>query len=182
MDYFAEYMLRRKKTGRDKLMCAAYILGALLLTAGIAFIALFTGKFMVMIWFTLVVALWVLCYFMIRKQNIEYEYVFTNGILDIDVIYAKSNRKTLVSLRATEIRHCARRDDARFEKQYDTVPKHLLLFDATTNTPGSKVYYADFLYNAEATRLLFEPNKKILEMMRKYNPKHVHIYEEEQAK
>ena len=180
MDYFAEYMLRRKRTGQDKLMCAAYILGALVLTAIIAYIALFTGQFMVMVWFLVVVALWVLCYLMIRRQNIEYEYVFTNGILDIDVIYAKSNRKTLVSLRATEIRHCARRDDVRFEKQYDNVPKHLLLMDATTNTPGAKVYYADFLYNAEATRLLFEPNKKMLEMIRKYNPKHVHVFEEEQ--
>lgn len=182
MDYFAEYMFRRVKTGRDKLLCAGYVLGSLALTALICFIALFTGRFMVMVWFLAIIALWYFCYVLIRRQNVEYEYTFTNGVLDVDVIYAKSTRRNLVSVRAVDISHCARRDDARFEKQYDNVPQHLLLIHATSNRPGAKVYYADFLYNAERTRLLFEPNQKILDMMKKYNPRHIHIPEEEQAK
>ena len=181
MDFFAEYMFRRMKTGMDKLLSVLYLLGALLLTALIAFIALFTGKFMVTVWFILVCAMWYFCYILIRRQSMEFEYIFTNGELEVDAIYAKSTRRTLVSVRVTDIIHCARRDDARYEKNYDDVPAHLLLINATSNAPGAKVYYADFMYNAERTRLLFEPNKKILDMMKKYNPKRIHIPEEEQA-
>ena len=179
MDYFAEYMLRRLKTGTDKLKTAAYILGTLVLTALMCYAALFTGQIMVAVWFLLIVALWYFCYRLLRKQCIEYEYIFVNGELEIDVIYAKSTRRTLVTLRASDISHMARRDDMRYEKNYDDIPAHLLLMDAMSNAPGAKVYYADFLYNAERTRLLFEPNDKILEMMRKYNPRRIHIYEEE---
>ncbi len=182
MDYFAEYMIRRILTGTDKLLRALYVLAALVLTVLIAFVALYTGRFMVMVWFLLVVALWYGCYQLIRRQNIEYEYVFVNGELEVDVIYAKSVRRNLVRVRVADITHCARRDDARFDKEYDNVPAHLLLISAVSNKPGAKVYYADFLYNAERTRLLFEPNKKILDMMRKYNPKRIHIPDEEQAK
>lgn len=182
MDYFAEYMIRRVLTGKDKLLRVLYVLGALVLTAGIVFAALHTGQIMVMIWFLLAVALWYGCYQLLRRQNVEYEYTFVNGELEVDVIYAKSVRRNLVSVRAAEITHCARRDDARFDKEYDNVPAHLLLLSAVSNKPGAKVYYADFLYNAERTRLLFEPNKKILEMMQKYNPKRIHIPDEEQAK
>ncbi len=182
MDMFAEYMIRRVLTGTDKLLRVLYVLAALALSAGIAYISLFTGKFMIMIWFLIVVALWYGCYLLIRRQNIEYEYTFTNGELEVDIIYAKSVRRNLVSVRAADITHCARRDDARFDQEYDRVPEHLLLLSAVSERPGAKVYYADFLYNAERTRLLFEPNKKIIEMMQKYNPRRIHIPEEEQAK
>lgn len=179
MDYFAEYMLRRVKTGTDKLLSVGYVLATLILTALMCYVALFTGQIMVAVWFLLIVALWYLCFRLLRRQRMEYEYIFVNGELEIDVIYAKSSRKTLVTLRASDISHMARRDDVRYEKNYDDIPAHLLLMDATSNVPGAKVYYADFLYNAERTRLLFEPNDKILEMMRKYNPRRIHIYQEE---
>ncbi len=180
MDYFAEYILRRRRTTVDKWLSVAYVLVSLALTALICYVALFTGKFMVAVWVIVVAALWYFCYRLICRQSIEYEYIFVNGDLEIDTIYAKRTRRTMVTLRVADISHMARRDDVHYEKNYDDIPQHLLLMDATSNVAGAKVYYADFLYNAERTRLLFEPNDKILEMMQKYNPKRIHIYQEEQ--
>ena len=39
------------------------------------------------------IALGIACYFVIPKTDLEYEYLFVNGELDIDMIMSKSKRK-----------------------------------------------------------------------------------------
>ena len=39
-------------------------------------------------------------FFLKRKAYVEYEYVFTNGVIDIDAIYEQRKRKRLVSFDA----------------------------------------------------------------------------------
>ena len=180
MDNYAEYMIRHHKTAADKVKSALYVLAALVLSAVFAYLPiLLHSQITVMVCLLCVVAVWYGCWTLLRRQNVEYEYVFVNGELDVDVIYAKSTRKNLVSVRMRDITFCARRDDERFDRQYSNVPAHLYLISAVSEAPGAKVYYVDFMYNAEHTRLLFEPSDEILEMMKKYNPKNIHTPEEE---
>jgi len=179
MDYFAEQMIKRKKGGKEKAIAAVIILACLALTACVLFAGYFLNEFLRMVIFLVAAAAWFFGIRLIQKQNVEYEYVFTNGELEIDVIYARSARKPLTSVRVADITFCARMDDERYDDRYANVPKNLHVVYAGSNTLGAKVYYADYLFNAEHTRLLFEPNDKILKMMAKYNPKRIHIYEEE---
>lgn len=179
MDVFIEHMIRRAKSGSDRVKEALLIAGCILLSGVIAFISLHTGAFMMMVWVLAVAAVWYFGIRLIRRLRIEYEYVFTNGELDVDVIYAKSMRRNLVSVRAADISCLARIDDARYAARYKEIPEHLQLLTAVSNTRGAKLYFADFLYNAERTRLIFEPNMRLLEAMKKYNAKCVHLPEEE---
>ena len=48
------------------------------------------------------IALGVACYFVIPKTDLEYEYLFVNGELDIDMIMSKSKRKRVKSLQLAE--------------------------------------------------------------------------------
>ncbi|MDO4614067.1 MAG: hypothetical protein Q4B15_00395 [Lachnospiraceae bacterium] len=42
-------------------------------------------------------------YFVFHRTNAEYEYDYTNGELDVDIIYAKASRKHLMTLDMREI-------------------------------------------------------------------------------
>ena len=42
-------------------------------------------------------------YKLISLLSIEYEYIYTNGDLDVDKIVAKSNRKRMVSIKCSEV-------------------------------------------------------------------------------
>ena len=52
------------------------------------------------------IALGVACYFVIPKTDLEYEYLFVNGELDIDMIMSKSKRKRVKSHPACGGRPC----------------------------------------------------------------------------
>ena len=43
------------------------------------------------------IALGIACYFVIPKTDLEYEYLFVNGELDIDMIMSKSKRKSEIA-------------------------------------------------------------------------------------
>ncbi len=82
---------------------------------------------------------------LISLTSIEYEYIFTNGDLDIDKIIAKSSRKRVVSIKCQNIEHWGKytsavRRSTSVKKTYilcDPEDENAIYFVAPTKTEGT---------------------------------------------
>lgn len=98
MDVYFEHITEIRKTPRD----IAFLLTLWLLVVGFCVLAfLFIGISPLFI---------VLCaaaiyggVYLTKKLNVEFEYIFTNGEIDVDMITAKSDRKRMSTFNAKDI-------------------------------------------------------------------------------
>lgn len=94
-DAFFEETVPQKKTVSSLLLKALLIA----LTAATLFLGLFAG-FLFMLAFVVLI---IVDYFAFPRFNVEYEYSYVNGDIDIAAIYNKENRKHLASIEAADI-------------------------------------------------------------------------------
>ena len=93
-DLYSELLVKKKQTAKD--MVVKY--GLIVLTVIMAIGGLLVNGLLLVP----AVALGVACYFVIPKTDLEYEYLFVNGELDIDMIMSKSKRKRVKSIQLAE--------------------------------------------------------------------------------
>ena len=106
--------------------------------------------------------------YMARKLEIEYEYIFTNGELDIDKIIAQSKRKRLCSLSLNNISQIGIWDDDMELEQDSTMVL------ASDNSGEMKEFFINFKYRDYGeTTLFFSPNDKLVNMMIPYLPREI---------
>lgn len=94
MDVFFEQIIKKKMTAKDWALYLA-IWGAAGLLTLLCFIILQGMSFLP------IVAVLFFAWKLSGKLFVEYEYIFTNGDLDIDKITAKSSRKRIVAVNCT---------------------------------------------------------------------------------
>lgn len=100
MDTFFEQIIKIKLTGKVKALITAIIVFDALLVCVLLYLSLFLAPTIML----LVVAGAIYGgYKLISLLSIEYEYIYTNGDLDVDKIVAKSNRKRMVSIKCSEV-------------------------------------------------------------------------------
>lgn len=171
MDVFCEYMVKRKKTATDIVYEFFCIFAALCLSA--LLIVIFLGRLMGFEVF-LIAGVWYLAVRMLGKTNIEYEYILTNSILDIDKIMSKKNRKRIITIDFAEVEEC------RYAEERDkdrNVPFKTMDMSGNLNEDG--VYLIDFSKDGEKCRAFFKPNARILENLRMMKPGKVKVREED---
>lgn len=95
-DTFMEYMVKKDATVVVQLKKCAILLVALLII-GVCFIFL-GSEYLNVLAAALGVSTGWIAYLLIKLQSIEYEYIVTNGEMDIDKIQGKSKRKRLVTV------------------------------------------------------------------------------------
>ncbi len=96
--------------------------------------------------------------FMFRRLNVEYEYMFLNGELDIDKIMNKAKRKSLFSANVADMELLAPADSAELN-QY----RNARTLDFSSHTGQGKVYVLVLSGQGEMKKVLFEPNETIVE-------------------
>ncbi len=104
--------------------------------------------------------------------RVEYEYSFTNGIVDISQVLNNSRRKELVSIKTREVELVAPIDDPRLfniEKRQG-IKKVKAVLNA-----DSRIYFAVFRKNEQQYLVYFEPSEEFLRYMRMYNERNVVI-------
>jgi len=151
-DVFKEQIIKRNPTFKDTLKRVGIIIGAFFLSI-LSF--MFLGPFAVFVAFAVCFA----AYFAMSFFNVEYEYVFTNGDLDIDIIYSKSRRKRLFS---SHVNHfdimCHVEDKTRigeFQSAQETK-------DYSSGTVTENTYAFLTNHNGKRVKFIIEPNKKML--------------------
>lgn len=155
MDIFREQIVERKKNTKDM----AIIAGIVALTLLLSFVLISIAGALA---FLLLCGLWYGAWRLITGKNIEYEYIITDTILDIDKIIAKRSRKRILSIELA--------DAERFMPISDMPNIDVKTVDATPNGIEDGVYGVDFSSNAQMQRLLFKPDKKFLNSAKMARP------------
>lgn len=103
-DVCVEYMVKKKDTVLDWIKKIGVILtGFILATLVIDFVTFKPdGRPFMSLGYLIAIAILYLSYYLVKNMSIEYEYILTNGDMDIDKIMAKNSRKRVISLKCNE--------------------------------------------------------------------------------
>ena len=166
-DIFKEQLIKRSPTPMDTLKKIGLILAVVLI-----FLVTMTliGAFAPII----TAAFGFGAYILIGRLKKEYEYSFTNGELDIDVIYNKSTRKRLFSGNVKNFEIMAHIDDPAHKNTFASANERL---DYSTGIPSERSYIFLTNYKGKRIAVIMEPNNEMMEAIakvltrRKFYPK-----------
>lgn len=167
MDFFNEWIVKKKRDKKDTLITVAILIGALILMY-LILIQMNTGFFAGLVPLE-IVAVFFGTYFAISSLSVEFEYSVVNGDIDVDKITAQRKRKRLVSIKLRDIEYFARFDEKNFDMVKKTNPKNVI--SASSSINSDNVYIAVFYSNSQKMYLLFEPTDKMVEHFANYIPR-----------
>ena len=104
-----------------------------------------------------------------RRIDKEYEYIYTDGLLDVDCIYHSSTRKSMISLDCREFELIAPASDTRYQSVFNKSYNKVL--DAGRGGIRENTYIAICTRENNTLKMLFEPNERMLEAMKHYIPR-----------
>lgn len=163
MDLFMEHIVKHKRQTKDYVMIALSVfLGLVLLFLSPIIL---TIQMLASLWLLVVAGIFFLVFYLIKRTDIEFEYILTNKELDIDRITAKSRRKRVYTIDFSAVDICAPVATHKSElarQAYKTI-------DCTGMGVGD-VYFADITSETGVTRVLFEPPVDFIESVKRYNP------------
>jgi len=166
MDVFVEYIVKKKNGAKELALQVLIVVGAIALFLLMMYLgAMFTVVSMV----TTLLAFGALYggYLLITNMNVEYEYIVTNGEMDVDKIIARRRRKRLITANARSFEKFGpfRAADHQNE-QY----QNRIYACSTPDDPGC--FYAVFNHaKLGKTLLVFSPNDRVLNAMKTFIPK-----------
>ncbi|MDD3765551.1 MAG: DUF6106 family protein [Eubacteriales bacterium] len=167
MDLFTEHIIKRKKGARELILIAAMILGAILLN----FILLTFAQYLASFLLLFIAGVFYFLYVGITSMNVEYEYIVTNGDLDIDKIVAQRKRSKIISVHARSFEYFAPLTSEHKNAYEDSsITKRL---DLTSNTGSDNVYFAIYYKNSDKILFTFEPTQKMIQDFARYVPRRV---------
>lgn len=102
MDTFFEQIVKVRRTGKQKAMVIGIILLALILLLLDSWFLIPNPIYMPIGLLAVFGICWA-AYKLILLSSIEYEYIFTNGDLDVDKITARASRKRMVSINCSRV-------------------------------------------------------------------------------
>lgn len=157
-DFYAECLVAKRVTSTDKVKRILFFVG---LTLICAVLLLFLGGLGLM----LDAAILYGGYYLFTGMDVEYEYIITNGTLDVDKISGQRRRKRLVSVEVEDFTAFGKLSEAREEADGTTI-----VMASAQN--GSADYYADAKHkSAGNVRIIFTPNDKMIDGIGMYLPR-----------
>lgn len=168
MDTFIEKIVTKKKGPVDYL-----ITFGLLLAAVILIMLCFSIQVLQQLGISLLLAVGIvyLVYRLIVSRNVEYEYVVTNGDLDIDKITARRKRKRIFSASCKEFEILAKVSSNSFSQSVQSLKR----IDATSNISSPDAYFATLNYKGEKTVVIFEPDERMLNNFKIFIPRKMYL-------
>ncbi|MFV0504061.1 MAG: DUF6106 family protein [Lachnospirales bacterium] len=153
MDVFKEQLVKKIPSTKDKLQGASYYFLAIVVTL---FSFLILPQFAIFI----AAAVFFGAYYLNTFLKIEYEYIFTNGEIDIDVIYNRIRRKKKVNF---DVKNIELMTYIGNEKAAHTLSNTEVTMDCSSGVNTDKTYAIVIPIKGKKTKLLVEPNEKLLE-------------------
>lgn len=159
-DIYTEQLLKKQSSSKDNRI--KFIL--IVLTLGVVVMTLGNPLWLLGIFIMIGVDVWVF-----RSLNVEYEYLYINGNLEIDKIMSKSRRKKVFEMEINDLEVMALRGEAEL-KMYQGLKAQ----DYSSGNTNSRQYEMIVIQNGEKKRIIFEPNDVIVDGMRMLAPRKVH--------
>ena len=147
-DYYTEQLVK-KQAGMKDIVIKAALVAVTIVSVLIVFLFPFG--------IILPVLAVILDVLMFRRLNVEYEYLFVNGDLDIDKIMNKAKRKRMFSANVNDLEILAPADSIEV-RQYQKAKTYNY-----SSGSGQAALYALVSERGEQKKIIFEPNDTIVE-------------------
>lgn len=164
-DLYSELLIKKERTAKD----AAIKYGMIVLTVLFAAAGLFISPILLVA----AIALGVACYFVLPKTDVEYEYLFVNGELDIDMVMAKSKRKKVMSIDLKEADLVAPLKSHRMD--YYNANSKMKTKDYSSGNPEHKRFAIIAKSGGENSRIIIEPDEHMAQAIRNSAPSKVFL-------
>ena len=164
-DLYSELLVKKKRTAKDNLIKYGMIgLTALLVAAGL---------FLMPLLLIAAIVVGVAAYFIIPGTDLEFEYLFVNGELDIDKIMAKTKRKKVKTLNLQEADLMAPLNSHRMD--YYNGNQKLKVLDFSSGDTEHKRYAIIMRDGGETCKIIIEPDEALAKNMRNCAPSKVFL-------
>lgn len=164
-DSYKEILVKKKMSAGNKLLKGVMItLTVLLVVVGFV------------IWPLLIagVVLGVVSFFVVPKLDVEYEYLYVNGELDIDAIYSKQKRKKIGSYDMVNLEVLAPEKSHELDS-FRNKPG-MKMKDFTSGDPQVKSYILVMNQEKGQEMIKVELDESILTDIRRIAPRKVYMY------
>jgi len=111
--------------------------------------------------------------FLFPKLNVEYEYVFVDGQFDFDRITGKAKRKTILRIDMEQVEIIAPEGSHALDSYNNT---NFEKKDFSSRDKNVKPYVIIASDKDKKFRISFEPNEKMLSMIKQKNPRKLAQY------
>lgn len=111
------------------------------------------------------VGIFYLAYQLYMNSKIEYEYIFTSGILDVDKIINQTKRKKIISIDVKDIEIMAPLQSKLHQEKLKSVNKK---YDCSTGEVTDNTYFIIFIANKERVNLVFSPSDAFKKAIKPY--------------
>ncbi|MDO5424686.1 MAG: DUF6106 family protein [Eubacteriales bacterium] len=164
-DLYVELLVKKKKTPKDTMLKVLLIVGIVL--------TIFAGLFIHPLILIAAIALGILAYFKMPSLDLEFEYLYVNGELDIDKIMSKVKRKRVGRFDMEKVEMVA--PWKSHELDYYKQNKSLKIQDYSSGEENANIYAMVTSDEKGMKMVLFEPNQAILDDMRRIAPRKVKL-------
>ncbi len=148
-DFYTEQLVKKQTTAKDVAVKAFLVSLAI-----VSVLAVFLFPLAILV---PIVVIFVVVALM-RRMNVEYEYLYVNGDLDIDKIINRSKRKRVFSTPISNMELLAPEGSPELA-QY----RNGIVADYSSGVPGEKRYVLVVVEKGQVTKMIFEPNDTIIE-------------------
>lgn len=169
MDMFTECLLTRKKSTKDRLVQLPFVIIGVI--ASLLWLMYLVATPFSGVGLAAVVMVWWWVHLQVTNRNLEFEYTITNGDVDIDVIKGKRKRERIASIRPKDIEKVApiqMLDGETFAKE----------IDASAHDDRYDVYFISAVVDGVKTKILVNPSRKMLDILKKFKGEKIIIGEE----
>lgn len=163
-ELYAEAAVKRKETATTFALRALMIIAVL---AGIVLIIV--GGIGSFIGIILVLGV----FFFYPRLSVEYEYVFVDGQIDFDRITGNSKRKTMLRIDFEQVEIMAPINSHALDSYKNA---QLVKKDFSSLSKDSKPYAIIANSDGKKLMILFEPNEKMLNMIKQKSPRKITTY------
>ena len=164
MDSFIEKIVHKKKTPKDRIMSFGIILATFIVALAILLIL---TEFIAQFAFLLSIGAIFLGFRFQSRSNVEFEYLVTNGSLDIDKIISQRKRVRIFSADCKEFDAVGRVKSKNYGPHVTNGAEQLF---AGTDMESESLYFVSLSYKSKKTVLFFEPDQRMLDSFRRYIP------------
>lgn len=148
-DFYTEQLIKKQTSTKDIVVKAILV--------AIAIVSVLT-IFIFPVGLIIPIIVIALVWFALSRMDVEYEYLYVNGDLDIDKIMHKSKRKRVFSANAKEMELLAPADAPQLA-QYQNAK----VIDLSSGAADARRYALIVAHSGEVEKLIFEPNDTIVE-------------------
>jgi len=168
METFIEKIVHKKKTPMDRAISVGIIFASFLVAF---FVMMVLPNFLPMeiMSFAFLLAVGAI-FFGFRLQsrtNLEFEYLVTNGSLDIDKIISQRKRVRIFSSDCKEFEAVGRVKSKNYGPHVTNGAEQIF---AGTSMDSESLYFVTLPYKGKKTVLFFEPDQRMLDSFRRFIP------------